>query len=408
MKITITEGQLKNIINEALGVPESILEAAEDFYEIFLNKIKTINVKSDVYDFQGHANITLGSKDKIRITGYELTVEVDEYDEHNETAKIYSMGMKQNFVFDRTTGIKKTERSASAEFKINYVVNKNWKPEELYEELFNKRNHYTSILAHELKHKYDKQIKKIDIMSREADYFGATSTPRFGIKVIDNEFLYYLYYTDIAENLVRTTEVASRLRSNKVTQEQFMEFLSDDDTFKQLLKIKNFTFDDLRKGILENKSVVNRLILKTNVNPFNLTDEGKVNVILNLLYVNLVNTKIDTFESFIKNPMDNLLKLFSNLGVQPDSDEINVDKVRRKYYNQLVKFQNNPIEYFKYQIKEFHYVANKIIKKIGKLYAMTPKNTTESILDWELNEKIREKKGLSKPIDFKLNKRFKN
>ena len=44
MKIIISESQLK-YINEALGVPDNILEAAEVVFDIFAEKIKSIRIQ---------------------------------------------------------------------------------------------------------------------------------------------------------------------------------------------------------------------------------------------------------------------------------------------------------------------------------------------------------------------------
>ena len=49
MKIIITENQLK-FINEALGVPENILDAADMLYDIVERDIKSIDRIQDRYE----------------------------------------------------------------------------------------------------------------------------------------------------------------------------------------------------------------------------------------------------------------------------------------------------------------------------------------------------------------------
>ncbi len=80
MKYIITESQY-NLINEALGVPESILEAAEEVYGMILNDLKSITQKEDEYEFYGDIDITLGYKQKIYLDSYKLIVEINEIDE---------------------------------------------------------------------------------------------------------------------------------------------------------------------------------------------------------------------------------------------------------------------------------------------------------------------------------------
>ena len=65
MRIIITNKQHK-LIMEALGVPDSILDAAEEFYEIFLNDLKGINTKEEEYNFNGNVDVTLGDRKKIK------------------------------------------------------------------------------------------------------------------------------------------------------------------------------------------------------------------------------------------------------------------------------------------------------------------------------------------------------
>jgi len=72
MKIIITESQCK-IINEALGVPDNILDAAEKLFEIVSKDIQSINTKQEEYNFDGDLDIELGYNKKIVIDHYELT-----------------------------------------------------------------------------------------------------------------------------------------------------------------------------------------------------------------------------------------------------------------------------------------------------------------------------------------------
>ena len=66
MKIIISESQLK-YINEALGVPDNILDAAEVVFDIFAQNIKSIRTKEEQYVFGGDLDIELGDKKKIKI-----------------------------------------------------------------------------------------------------------------------------------------------------------------------------------------------------------------------------------------------------------------------------------------------------------------------------------------------------
>ena len=129
MKYIITESQY-NLINEALGVPESILEAAEEVYGMILNDLKSIRQKKDEYEFYGDIDITLGYKQKIYLDSYKLIVVVNEIDEFKEDPKIASMGMSQTFRFDRDIKLKTIKPSSKATFTLTYIVNSEWEPQQ--------------------------------------------------------------------------------------------------------------------------------------------------------------------------------------------------------------------------------------------------------------------------------------
>ena len=80
----------------------------------------------------------------------------------------------------------------------------------------NEKNEHLASIAHEIKHKYDKQSKRIDLIGRDVKYTANQSISTFAIPVIDQKFFRYLYYISIAENLVRPTEVASKLKSENI------------------------------------------------------------------------------------------------------------------------------------------------------------------------------------------------
>jgi hypothetical protein len=64
MKIIVTKEQ-HNIIKEALGVPDSILDAAEELYDVFADNLKSITDKESSYEFRDDIDVVLGDKKKI-------------------------------------------------------------------------------------------------------------------------------------------------------------------------------------------------------------------------------------------------------------------------------------------------------------------------------------------------------
>jgi hypothetical protein len=404
MKIIITEKQHKLIV-EALGVPDSILDAAEEFYDIFLNKIKDIKLKRDKYEFEDSVDIVLGDKTKINIDEYVLEVSVREIEEFDETAKVASMGMGQGFTFDRTIYMKRIEETRKAVFAINYIVRPDWDVNELYDEFKKDRVDHIASLAHELKHFYDKQVKKIDLIGKDAEYQSIFESPRFDIPVIDNEFLKYTYYTNVAENLVRATEVASNLRSQDIKKSQFREFLKQNRTYKTLTELKDFTYEKLIEGLYEKMDRIDEIAAELDMDPESMTTEEKIDFILRLVYINLGNAKMRLFDKYTEDR--SLLGMFSLFGFNDSKDE-KMDNVRNQFVKHISKYEKNPIQFFKNEIKKFHIVADKMIRKIAKLYSMAKDDAPavkESIIDWELHSKLLQKGKIKLTYDTELIKK---
>jgi hypothetical protein len=404
MKYIISKEQY-NLISEALGVPDSILGAAEELYDIFLKDLSSITKKSNKYQFAGKIDVILGDKKKVVLNGYELDVEVTNIDEFEGPPQIGTMGMSQNIVFDKKIMMKKIDESNVAEFSISFIAGDEWEPHQLYEYFSKDRDFQVSVLAHELKHKYDKQANLIGLIGPDAEYHALRSVPKFGIDVIDNKFMYYLYYTQLAEDLVRTTEVASRIKSKNISQSEFIDFLRKNETFQTLVEIKNFTLEKFINGIMKEMPKVDEIIRMFGDDPNVMDTTDKVREILNLVQINLINQKIDTFNEFVGSPTTNIMNMFRMFGGNVPKEYEEVEKVKENFYNYVTKFEGRPLDFFKQEFNRFNTVSNKTIRKLSKLYAMTHKKpTNESIINWNLHMKLMEKKYGKKKIEFNLRK----
>jgi hypothetical protein len=408
MKIIITESQCR-IINEALGVPDNILNAAEELFNIVAQNIKSINYKSDDYNFEGDVDIELGYNKKIVIDHYELLVDVKNYDGYEGDVDIASMGMSQTFKFDKDIMMKKIKPSTNASLTITYVVPEEWEPNQLYDALMNDKNEHLASIAHEIKHKYDKQSKRIDLIGRDVKYTANQRISTFAIPVIDQKFFRYLYYISIAENLVRPTEVASKLKSENITKSQFRGFLENNRVYKELIEVKNFTYEKLIEGMYERMDRVDALLDHINEDTSQMTDQEKIKRVLELVYINLANIKIETFDEMVSSKEDSLKQFFKQLmgGVPSfisDDNEKNMEQLRQKFINSVIKYEKDPLKFFQVECEKFNYVATKMLKKIGKLYAMAKDDepVNESIINWELHQKLMEKKYGKRPISKKI------
>ena len=402
--IIISENQLR-LITEALGVPDSILEAAEVVYDLVAKDLKSITTKDEKYSFSNDVDIELGGKKKIKIRDFELVVNIEEYQSQIKGKPIIiSMGMSQSFTFDRGVMMKKIVKSETAEMEITYGVGENWEPSDLYDVYVEDRSEHLGSIAHELKHKYDKQSKEFDLIGRDAEYRSTQSYGSFGIPIIDGTFMRYLYYTTIAENLVRATEVASQLKTNNITKSQFKDFISKNRVYKELVEIKNFTFKKFIQGLRNDMDGIDRVLNHINEDPSELTEGQKINRILELVYINLVNTKMSVFMDMTGSVGDNFRSLLRGLTGSSIGDEeegIKMEKMISKFSNHISKYRGNTLQFFKDEIENFNYIATKMLKKIGKLYAMAKDDETvsESIINWDLHQQSMVKKYGKRKIE---------
>jgi hypothetical protein len=406
--IVITESQLR-IITEALGVPDNILDAADMLYDIVERDIKSIRDIQDVYNFDGEIEFELGDKKKIKIDSYTLTVKIEEIDDEEGVLDIISMGMEGAFGFNRDVYMKENEPSTILGLTITFAVGENWKPEGLIQKMEEERDEHVASLAHEIKHKYDKQSKQFGLIGQDAEYQATQRRGSFGIPVIDRVFFRYLYYISGIENLVRPTEVAYKLKRKNITKSQFKEFLENNVVYKELVEIKNFTFEDFINQLKESEDRLDVIIDHIGEDPSNMTIDEKINRVLEVAYVDLVNNRMQMFMTMTEHGMDDMIKFGTQLGILPPELEGNLegiqktDAIRQKFLKYAMKYEKNPTKFFEDEIENFQYVANKMIKKISKLYAMAKddEQVSESIINWELHQQIMEKKYGKRKIETK-------
>ena len=147
---------------------------------------------------------------------------------------------------------------------------------------------------------------------------------------------------------------------------------------------------------------VDVLLDYVNIDYKNMSDSKKIQEVLELVYINLVNNKMDIFMDMTRNKreeFEDMLKQMMGIDVNPMSGEIS--DVRNKFFNYISKFKDKPTDFFKSEIENMSYVANKLLKKISKLYAMAKDDTqvSESILNWELHQQLMEKKFGKRKIE---------
>ena len=154
---------------------------------------------------------------------------------------------------------------------------------------------------------------------------------------------------------------------------------------------------------------MDKLLEHVGEDPSNMTIDEKIKKVLKVVHIDLVNNKMDLFVTMTEHSMDDFLKFGAQLGIMPPGFEEKLkglektNEIRQKFFNYAIKYQKNPTKFFEDEFENFNFVANKMLKKISKLYAMANEDeqVSESIINWELHQKIMEKKYGKRKIETK-------
>ena len=118
---------------------------------------------------------------------------------------------------------------------------------------------------------------------------------------------------------------------------KFKEFLENNRVYRELVEIKNFTFDDFISQLKEQEERLDKLIEHVGEDPSNMTVDEKINQVLEIAYIDLVNNRMELFMIMTEHAMDDFLRFGSQLGLLPSDAEEKVkqlektDKIRNKF-----------------------------------------------------------------------------
>lgn len=353
---------LKGVVKEALGVPSGILDTSEKIYLDIVQGIqKNYNGGSEEFSFT--INKQYGFSD-YKIDSITIDFEIFEHEKANKP-EVLSMGVPfESKLQDDKFNLEVVSDFNNPTMSMTIVIPKGYSKNDLINFLIKEKVDIISSVSHETKHLYDTFKKKIDIGAKRAEY-SAYSNLKFGIMPIDY-FIHNLYFVHSVENLVRPTEVASLIKQNKVLQKDFLKFLLNNDVYKKLIDIKNFSYEKLVKELYNSMPEIDKFYERTGIDGGE-TDEEKVQELLRLVYVNLINAKGSAYKELLTS---NFLEDLVGFDGKKES-------IFRKFINKIQNFKTLE-DFFKYEEKLFRFVADKMIRKISKLYAIIEKEKSSN------------------------------
>lgn len=375
---------IKNVLSEAMGVPNNIVNVAHEIYKKAIDSIDDDMTFEDLdsYDINLSGNFNIAD-----LTLKEIEINLDMRE--GDTLAIAGMATPNDFKVTKKYNIKSIEPKEKCKVQFVIVAPENVTGSDIKKLMVDEIVEFISSISHELKHKYDSFKKPKRTIKQRSEYLTYTKN-NFAIITPLNKFLHYLYYTHMIENLVRPSEFAGAIDAAGITKKEFYNFLMDNRTYKMLDEIRSFTYDKLREDLKNDMSNIIEVFKENNINYLGLSEDQIIDETLRLFFLNIKNWKAEMFHRLLSTNFIESLLGFSN----------EKEKFFRKYLKNLDRFGENYKKYFEYEEKMFNFVATKMIKKISKLYDMTKNVKTESIINWELWQKI---KGENTKIVTELN-----
>jgi hypothetical protein len=385
---------MRKQINEARGVLANITNYAKKIFDAFLS-----NLKMGKFDSSKLGQITTKVKIAEKFLADNSTVDINEINiilnfkyyalndlnqivKNNPKIKVFNndlvltgLGMgfdtMDNLTQDYNFNI---DKSSKPNLYINFLASNDvfsYEEEQVYKLLTKNYSKILSIFAHEIKHHIDMEAKGQDDLAARAKY----SVTGKSIEVTDNttlnDFVFNLYYMSLIENIVRPTEFKTKLEADRVTKKEFLKNYYDSEMYKVFNVCENITFEKLYDEL---KAELEKNTPKDTLDQVNLDENtlsAMTTTIVNIIHKGaeyLMEVMIDKtpivhrmyafekkFKVFMKKHM--LIKFNSKVTINFPIDlnnSINIEKTYRAI------------------IKDMNFTANKMKKKIAKIYEDIP------------------------------------
>lgn len=368
-------------ILEKLGVPDGLIDSSKRLFneicdsfrdlddEIKYNGDKKIQFKSDI-----KCDININ---ELELSDVELTVTIYSNDRF-ENPEVMSWGVANPELeienkFKPVLNFKK-ESYKKLKLIIDFVSKEGNNISKLLDKLESEKDKNIGIVAHELKHFYDNYKFNKLILSNNIDY-NIWSNVRTGFEEID-DFIFNIYFTSKIESLVRSSELAGEISSLGIKKSDFNNFFMKSDLYLKLSKMRDFKYENMKKSLLNN---INTVRSKFEDIPEGEKDEDVVNNLLRSVY-NII----------LQESVDKVINLIDPIGIKRMLSII--EKEEEDFYSNFVRKRsfNSYDDFFVFWEKKINFEANKVIKKISKLYDMCEDDKVNPIMT-KINQRANDK-----------------
>lgn len=353
-----------NFLNEALGVPTNIIPLAKELFDFIVENIYPDDDLDGLceYPIVMSGNFTVGDMAiKDIVIGFEFSVSQSYSD-------VLLLGMGSHF--ERFLGVdKKTKGYYSGTFlkdeallSIKFEVSEDVTGDDIINYLKKDREYIIPILAHELKHFYDKFKNPRSGVRKWTEYIVVAQNSFGSIQPL-NDFLLLSYYLHEFENLVRPTEMAATMDMKRVKPENFKTFFMGTDIYKKLKVAQEFSLTIMKNQLEEYLGQIIFTLLELKHEPTKLIelDKGQlINLILKEFYESLLVWKGQMLETLIYPKGKHPLRFLQNK-----------ERFYDEYLTKITKFASDYNSFYKSEAKFLNQEAFRMIKKLARLYELT-------------------------------------
>ena len=350
-------------LEEALGVPENIVQEARRAYEEFLKLIDSSTQEKFLKDF----SLDIGNK-----IFKDIKISLKTIPDKELTLKSLSVPARHNFdVFVQKSKIVEDIPEIICTLNVPVEFDQN----NLKQFFVDSKLAIIPLIAHELHHIFVNSVNlvrnafKLASDTAISNYVSGV-LPKTGILSIDG-FISSLYLLSAMEILVYPSELAAKIELNNIRKAQFLEFLESNDIYKILSALSRFSYGDFLKELERQEDAIDRF-LKSKEG----TIEQKIKKCLEIVASDLSHNIATTFAKYIKTGINTAL----NDDKIPPIEEIRsyLQQIQKK----LAKYKGREEQFFKDSINNFKEQANITKRKLAKLYDLCQENyvTNEELL----------------------------
>jgi hypothetical protein len=365
----------RDLLNEALGVPDGLPETARQIYYDIINNILPS------YDFNKLNGLEVLINGNYRIADYKFNkfrlkleiVQSNKFDILNMGSgadmsmgkdikkDVGRVGNTRNMYFQSGADLR-TKKPYGFDLSLVFSGPKMLRGVHILKFFIIEKDKMIKVIGHELMHLYDFYKNQRKDINKQVKGFLSQEFAEMNLNIPSiDKFSMMLYFVNTNENIVRMSEIGTGIVDGNITKSRFLDMLKNDDTVQMLQSIKGYKFSDFQNDLLKDKKQILNYFQNKNV-----IDIHGANYLYNHDYTYL-GFVMNVFTKTFISAEANLLRRMLSSSKFTDTEK---DEIYERHKKQIFKNVNSGKDYFEKMIKSFNFEAEKVLRKIFKLFAM--------------------------------------